>query len=210
MPDWTWIYLVRHGETDWNREMRLQGHSDTPLNLLGREQAACLTGRLRSLLPAALYSSDLCRSTETARIALFADRAGLDDGCCRITPALRERHFGEWEGLTRQEIEERSPDLYRRWIAREPGFCYPGAESHQQLRARVAAILERLVQEHGGERVILFSHGGAILSAIGYALGTSADTRLPITLANASLSAICHAEGRWSLAFVNDTCHAQR
>src|SRR6185369_6866034 len=102
----TTILLARHGETDWNVERRVQGHSDTPLNDRGRQQACALAEELAGESIDAVYSSDLLRAHETARIV--AEQRGL--GVTSIRD-LRERHFGTWEGLTDEEIFERYPDV---------------------------------------------------------------------------------------------------
>src|SRR5919109_4497125 len=103
----TRIILARHGETDWNRERRWQGHSDRPLNGTGRAQAQALADELAGQPIAAVYSSDLLRAHETARIV--ADRLGLD---VVTVPGLRERRFGSWEGLQDVEVERRFPGVH--------------------------------------------------------------------------------------------------
>src|SRR5437762_5332003 len=107
----TTLLLVRHGETDWNRDGRWQGGSDTSLNDVGREQARALADQLDGDI-AAVYSSDLARARETAEIV-----AAKLDLAVQIDPRLRERGFGSWEGLTMTEIEERLADAQRRWLA---------------------------------------------------------------------------------------------
>src|SRR5438876_6792690 len=106
----TTLILARHGETDWNRDGRCQGHADPPLNERGREQALELAELLADEPIEAVYSSDLRRAHETARIV--ADRKGLD---VIVDPQLRERDVGHWSGLTAAEIEERFPDQIRLW-----------------------------------------------------------------------------------------------
>jgi broad specificity phosphatase PhoE len=215
MTEATWVYLVRHGATDWNGEYRIQGHTDIPLNDLGRRQAMALRKRLADLSPTTIYCSDLCRCTETARLALpnrFNPPGGASgsDGIgedLRLCEALRERCFGEWEGLNREEILDRYPGLYERWTSREPGFLSPGAESHEALRARMAAFLETAAEECRGGSALLFSHGGTILTAIGYALGAPVEPRLPISVENASVTALRRTAAGWQVGFVNDTSH---
>ena len=103
----TTILLVRHGETDWNRDRRVQGHTDVPLNETGREQARALAGELAGEPLAAVYSSDLSRALETATIV--AEPRSL---AVTTLPALREKHFGTWEGLTDAEVLTRFPDAH--------------------------------------------------------------------------------------------------
>jgi broad specificity phosphatase PhoE len=151
----TTLLLVRHGETDWNRDGRWQGGSDTQLNDLGREQARALAERLNGDI-AAVYSSDLARARETAEIV--AASLGLQ---VRLDPRLRERGFGAWEGLTSTEIEERFADAHRRWRAGE-GAGADDAEAFEEFSARVNDFLADVLRRHPGEEILVVSHGGSI------------------------------------------------
>jgi len=151
----TKLLLVRHGETDWNRDGRWQGGSDTRLNDLGREQARALAEQLDGEIDV-LYSSDLARARETAEIV--AARLGLE---VRLDPRLRERGFGSWEGLTTIEIEERFADAHRRWLAGE-GAGADDAEAFEDFSARVEDFLSDVLRLHPGEDVLVISHGGSI------------------------------------------------
>jgi broad specificity phosphatase PhoE len=150
----TTLLLVRHGETDWNRDGRWQGHSDTHLNDVGRRQAARLAAELDGV--DVVYSSDLARARETAEI--LAARLELP---IRIDPRLRERSFGTWEGKTRPEIEAVFAAAHARWLAGEgPGA--DDAEPFADFAARVHAFLREVVERHPGETVLIVSHGGSI------------------------------------------------
>ena len=151
----TTLLLARHGETDWNRELRIQGSSDTELNEAGRVQARALADELADVPLTAVYSSDLRRARETAEI-VAAGRT-LD---VRFDPDLRERSFGSWEGLTRAEVAERSPDIE-----------HHDGETDEQVRARVLAAVHRIVRAHPGEDVLVVSHGGALNALWHHALG---------------------------------------
>jgi len=151
----TTLLLVRHGETDWNRDGRWQGGSDTRLNDLGREQARALAEQLDGEIDV-LYSSDLARARETAEIV--AARLGLE---VRLDPRLRERGFGSWEGLTTIEVEERFADAHRRWLAGE-GAGADDAEAFEDFSARVGDFLSDVLRLHPGEDVLVISHGGSI------------------------------------------------
>lgn len=150
----TRILLARHGETDWNLVGRWQGHADPPLNDAGRRQAEALANELVGDGVAAVYSSDLRRASETAR--LVAGRLGLpvveDAG-------LREIDVGSWSGLTRDEVQERYPEGFARWLAGEIGH---DGETREQLTARVVGAVERIAGRHSGETVLVVTHGGAI------------------------------------------------
>jgi broad specificity phosphatase PhoE len=149
----TVFLLVRHGETDWNAEGRLQGHTDTPLNDLGRRQARELAEELAGEAVDAVYSSDLSRAKETAEI--LAERSGLP---VTLDPGLREKDWGTWEGLTSAERD-------RVELAGET------TEAH---RARVLASLRSIHARHPAGRVLVVTHGGSVrrvqASALGMAL----------------------------------------
>src|SRR4051812_14816487 len=151
----TEILLARHGETDWNREGRFQGWADPPLNALGREQAAALARTLAAERIDAVYSSDLARARETAEIVAAPHGARV-----AVDPALREIDVGSWSGLTLTEIEER----------------FPGAEHHdgeprEAHQARIVAAVDRIVQAHPGDRILIVSHGGSLRALRRHCLG---------------------------------------
>jgi len=167
----TTILMARHGETDWNRESRFQGHADTQLNESGREQAQELADRLARERITVVYASPLARALETAEIV--ADRLGLD---VETVEGLREVDVGSWSGLTRAEIEERFPEGFRRWIEFDHGW--DGGESYEELGVRVLAALRKLAARHPGERVLVVSHGGPMRAALASSSSSSyADAR---------------------------------
>ena len=135
------LLLVRHGETDWNAEGRLQGHTDRPLNEYGRTQARKLADELAGDGVAAIYASDLARARETAEI--LGSRLGLP---VAVDPGLREKDWGSWEGLTADE--RLSVELV--------------GETTEAHRERVLAALRRIVDRHAGERVVVVTHGGSL------------------------------------------------
>jgi len=150
----TTLLLVRHGETDWNRDGRWQGHSDTHLNDAGRDQARRVAGELGDI--DVVYSSDLARARETAEIV--AEVLGLP---VRLDARLRERAFGVWEGLTAAEIEAAFADAHARWLARE-GAGADDAEPFEAFGARVTSFLADILERHPGETVLVVAHGGSI------------------------------------------------
>jgi broad specificity phosphatase PhoE len=149
----TTILLVRHGETDWNRERRVQGHSDTPLNVTGRAQAQRLAEDLAGEHIDAVYSSDLARAYETARIV--ADARGLDVTALRD---FRERHIGTWEGMTDDEVLQRFPHA--------TSGPWGDAETVDEMADRVYGALQRIADSHPGGRVLVVSHGGPLRSVL--------------------------------------------
>jgi broad specificity phosphatase PhoE len=162
------ILLVRHGETDWNRERRWQGHADRPLNETGRAQARALAEELVSDPPEAIYSSDLSRARETAEIA--GARLGLP---VEVDPRLREVDVGEWSGLTMAEIETRYPEAIRRRL--DGGTGWEQGETYEQMAERVVAALHEIAARHAG-RILVVTHGGA-MRAVWTASGGAPDER---------------------------------
>lgn len=160
----TKIVLVRHGETDWNRENRFQGHADTELNEAGREQARMLALELAGETFRAAYSSPLLRAHETASILA----ASLD---LEVESAdeLMEVDVGSWSGLTRTDIEARFPDGFNRWL--EYGHGWDDGESYDELGARVVSGLLRIAARHPDGNVLAVTHGGPIRSALAAAEG---------------------------------------
>ena len=169
----TTIYLARHGETDWNRLGRWQGHTDVPLNAAGREQAQALAERLRDTGVRRLYTSDLGRAHETARIVAAA--LGLDAPV--IEPGLRERGFGCFEGLTGEECAARFPDEWIRY-RRDPRDRPPGAERQEAVVERMVATMIRIggaLERDGLEpasSALAISHGGALRAFVASITGT--------------------------------------
>jgi probable phosphoglycerate mutase len=160
------FYLVRHGETDWNAQARWQGHTDIPLNALGRAQAIGVAELLRPFGPVAVVASDLSRAHETARIVA----AELSIWVAYLDPGLRERSFGCFEGLTREDCERIHPRAWRKWVAdRHPP---PGAETHEALRARVVDAMRRAAEELREEGpAVVVTHGGALRAIVEAATG---------------------------------------
>ena len=142
----TTLILVRHGETDWNRDGIWQGHGDPPLNDLGRRQAAELAERLADVEIDALYSSDLRRAYETAEIVGAAK--GLE---ITAEPDLREMDVGSWSGLTREEIATRFPGMERH-----------DGEAREAFDARAVGVLHRIAGAHEGQQVLVVTHGGVV------------------------------------------------
>lgn len=178
----TRILLARHGETDWNRIGRWQGHADPPLNETGRRQAAVLAEQLRGDSVAAVYSSDLRRASETAHIV--AGRLGLS---VVEDPALREIDVGSWSGLTRAQVAARFPEGFARWQAGEIGH---DGETREELTERVVAAVERIGGTHEGATVLVVTHGGAIRALRRHAAGDPGDA-----LENAATVALALVDG---------------
>ena len=198
----TLICLVRHGETAWNVEKRLQGHLDIPLNDNGRAQAAALALGLSDMSFAAVYSSDLQRARSTAEAA-----AAMEGVPVQVTAELRERHCGIFQGLTQKEIAERHPEEYRRYHDRDVDFVIPEGESLTGLAKRITATFNRIAGDHVGQSILIVSHGGVLdiihRLATGKALGAPRDFHI----SNAALNWLEVIDGKWTLLKWDDTDH---
>ena len=149
------LLLLRHGQSTWNAEGRWQGWADPPLSADGEAQAALTAERLAGFGLTAVVSSDLLRARRTA--AIIAERLGVD--VLDVEPDLRERNIGDWSGLTTTEIEQGWPGALASWRAgalERP----PNGETHEEIVARVMAVLERLAEQDGA--VLVVTHGGVI------------------------------------------------
>ena len=153
----TRICIVRHGETDWNVEKRIQGHTDIHLNATGRAQALAMAYNAGHHHFSAIYSSDLSRATETARA--IAEREGLE---VRRLPQLRERHYGIFQGITAAEGAALYPAAYAHYSARDPGYDFETGESMLAFAARVAEGIDWMIRHHTDETLCAVCHGGVL------------------------------------------------
>ncbi len=153
----TELILIRHGETDWNRELRFQGHIDVPLNDMGHEQARRLGLRLAAETVQHLVSSDLMRAQQTAAPA--ARQLGLD---VVTSAALREQHFGLVEGLRAEEIQRLHPRAWEQWLEFREDHAMPEGETARAFHARIVGALGSIASAHAGQRVLVVTHGGVL------------------------------------------------
>jgi broad specificity phosphatase PhoE len=160
----TTVVLVRHGETDWNRERRFQGHADVPLNDAGVAQAHELAERLDGERFAAVYTSPLVRAAQTA--AIVAARQGLAP---QEDAALKEVDLGSWTGLTVSEVEARFPEGFALWAERR-ATGWEGGETYDELAARVVPGVQVLADRHRGGKVLVVTHGGPMRALLASAL----------------------------------------
>ena len=200
----TRILAIRHGETAWNVDTRIQGHLDIPLNDTGLQQARWLAQALaeRDELHA-IYASDLSRAHVTAQT--IADAAGL---AVSTHPGLRERSFGDFQGRTFAEIEAELPEHAQHWRKRTPEWAPPGAgESLIALRERVLATVNELASRHVGEQIVLVAHGGVM--DVLYRAATRLDLQAPRTwlLPNTAVNRLLWTPQGLSLVGWADTSH---
>jgi probable phosphoglycerate mutase len=153
----TRLCLVRHGETAWNAEHRVQGQLDAPLNGVGLAQAQAVARALAGEAFAAVYSSDLQRARVTAEAT-----ARPRGQAVREDPALRERHYGIFQSLTYAEVKQRYPEDYDRFERREPEYDFRTGESLRDFSARSIAVIRKIAEENRGASVLVFTHGGVL------------------------------------------------
>lgn len=153
----TELILVRHGETDWNRELRFQGHVDVALNAIGHEQARRLAVYLAGEPAQHLYASDLLRAQQTAQPVARQLRLS-----CVSEPLLREQSFGSVDGLRVAEIKERHPQAWQQWLRFEEDCCMPGGETTREFHGRVMDAVRRIAANHRGVTVLVITHGGVL------------------------------------------------
>jgi probable phosphoglycerate mutase len=199
----TRIIAVRHGETSWNVDSRIQGQKDIELNETGRWQASRVGQALKGEKISAVYSSDLGRAHETAKP--IADAVGIP-----VIPneGLRERSFGIFEGKTFDEIRETWPDHAQNWRKRLPEWAPPeGGESLLQLRQRVTQTMKDLAARHPGEQIVVVAHGG-VLDAL-YRIATGQEVNSPRTwqLPNGAINRLLWTPQGFTLVGWSDTQH---
>ncbi|MDX6475997.1 MAG: 2,3-bisphosphoglycerate-dependent phosphoglycerate mutase [Gaiellaceae bacterium] len=192
----TTILLARHGETDWNNEQRWQGHADQPLNEAGREQARLHADALAQREIDAIYSSDLLRAHETARIV--GDRLELP---VEVDAGLREVDVGDWAGREVGELEREDPEGFRRWQDGLKGWN--GGESYEEMGERVVETVLRIAQRHPGRTLLVVTHGGSIRACRATAAGLDyAASRVSAigSMANCEVAELRVADGRLAAA----------
>jgi len=198
----TTLIVIRHGETEWNRERRMQGTTDTRLSDLGRAQAQALGRRLESRGFTALYSSDLSRARDTAlAIAERTGRSVLTD------PRLQERRFGIFEGLLAAEIKARYPEEHARFASRDPDYEVPGGESASAFTARCLGCLSEIAGRHPGTEVVVVTHGLVLDSLYRAAHGLGHGEPRPVPLINASINLFGYGASAWRMVLWGDVSH---
>ena len=191
------LILVRHGESEGNALGVFQGWKDYPLSELGRLQAAAAAERLSEAGASALYSSDLSRAHETGEIV--AAKAGLT---LEPRTALRERGFGEGEGLSWAQIRERFGAEVRIGEG-----SIPGEEPVEIFRKRISEEFDLLMESHRDDIAICTSHGGTISGIVAHVLGLPPEGRARVRIANCSLTVVEFERGRAVITSLSDTCH---
>ncbi|MCC8394014.1 histidine phosphatase family protein [Paraburkholderia sp. MMS20-SJTR3] len=203
----TQILFIRHGETDWNRIKRIQGHIDIPLATTGIEQAQRLARRIAGEVRQgarldAIYSSDLLRAQQTAQP--IGDALGLP---LQLRENLRERSYGAFQGHDSDEIALRFPDEYAQWQTRDPGFAPPEGESQRVFYHRIVHAIEPLIAAHPGGRIACVAHGGVLDCVRRFACGLPLDAPRDYQLLNTSVNVVDFDKGRATIVSWADVAH---
>ena len=196
------LLIVRHGETVWNSEGRIQGNTDVGLSEKGAEQARSLGERLAGLPIDVAYSSDLKRSSETARIAL-----GERDIVLNETSRLREYHKGAFEGMTLLEIKAQFPEEYPKYLEKDLGYAPMGGETTRDVSKRMTKFFNEIRSNHLNETVLVVSHGGVLRAAMVWLLGMPLEGNWSFVFGNCGLTMIDTFEDNSVLRLFNDTSH---
>jgi len=198
----TRLIAVRHGETAWNVEARLQGQLDIPLNERGHEQARRTAHWLAEDAPEVVVSSDLARAQATAHAIASFNRIPLE-----LEAGLRERSFGSFQGMTHLEVNERWPEQSKRWKSRDPEFAPGDGESLSVFYARCVEATLRIAERHAGRTVVLVAHGGVMDCLYRAASRVPLDAPRIWQLDNAAINRLLHTSSGLMLVGWNDTSH---
>jgi len=198
----TSIYLVRHGQTAWNKEEIFRGRTDVPLDETGLKQAELVGEYFREIKIHAIYSSTLSRAWETARkIAQFNDLK------VQPLPGIIDMSFGKWEGRPHQEIREKDSKTYRQWVEKPHLVRLPGGESLDDVRVRAMAALEEVIRKHPEKTLVLVSHRVICKVLICAILSLDNSHFWQITQDTTAINMIQYRKGKYILSLMNETCH---
>lgn len=200
----TRICLVRHGETEWNAERRIQGQIDIGLNATGLRQAEAAGKWLRGALIEALYSSDLKRAWATAQA--IGRAIGLAP---TAEPTLRERRYGVFEGLTYDEARQKYPAGYAAFEGRNAAYDFENGESLVAMFERVTGRLQKIAADHPEQNVVVVVHGGVLDIVNRFVRGNSLETPRDFLIPNAGINWVAFAAGRWTVESWGETAHLE-
>ena len=198
------LCIVRHGETAWNAEGRVQGQLDVPLNEVGHAQAQAVALALRGERFSTIYSSDLQRVTQTAEPT--ARMLGLP---VRLDSRLRERHYGMFQTLKYADVKERHPEDYARFKAKDPDYDFRTGESLRTFHARSVECLADLAARHPGESILLFTHGGVLEMARRFATQASLTTVREFEIPNCGINRMSISGNEWSVLGWAECAHLE-
>ncbi len=198
----TSIYLVRHGQTAWNKEEIFRGRTDIPLDETGLKQAELVGEYFKGMEIHGIYSSTLSRAWETAqKIAKFHNVA------VQPLPGIIDMSFGTWEGRPHQEIREKDSKTYRQWVEEPHLVKLPGGESLDDVGVRAMTALEEVMRNHPGKTLVLVSHRVICKVLICAILGLDNSHFWQISQDTTAINLIHHRNGKYILSLMNETCH---
>ena len=200
----TRVIAVRHGQTEWNVQARIQGQGDSDLTEEGKAQARSIAERLAREPFDVLVSSDLGRAAQTAQ--------AIADRCAKplvLDARLRERHFGVGEGMTYEEVDRAYPGAFARIRNVDPDFVIPGGESRRQFHERVRTAFDSLAEAHAGKTIVIVTHGGVLATFFRHVHGIALDVAHPIAIMNASYNMLAYDAGTWSVVTWSDSAHLE-
>jgi len=203
-PPLTRLCIVRHGETAWNAEHRVQGQLDVPLNAIGLAQALAAAKVLSRESYDVIYSSDLQRARQTA-----APTAGALGREVRLEKGLRERHYGIFERKTYAEVKVAHAAEYARFAARDPQFDFVSGESLNDFSRRSLAVLTRIAADHAGQHVLVFTHGGVLDELYRHVNGLPVRVARDFGIPNAGLNRVEFELSRWRIRAWADVAHLE-
>ncbi|WP_058485435.1 histidine phosphatase family protein [Defluviitalea phaphyphila] len=197
------LYLIRHGETEWNLKHKYQGSTDVPLNDIGKKQALAIANRMEKYEIDAIYSSDLSRAYETANCIGNIKKLKV-----KVLPQLREINFGEWEGYTSSELKKIYGEEYKKFLLEPHKYTFPGEGSLKAVQMRLKEAIKIITSEHSSGNFIIVSHGAALKILIMTLLNIDLSLYRKFWLGNVSLSIIEKKDNDdWILSLLNDTSH---
>lgn len=200
----TELILARHGETEWNSQKILQGHLDSPLTATGVRQAHVLGKRLARIRPDHLYSSDLGRAHETAKIiATYCQKP------IQLEQRFREKHLGIFQGHAWDTIKQKFPQEYRQFSKGDPDYAVPKGESYHQFVQRIVTALEQIICRHPGETVLIVTHGGIVSALFRHILAIPLSEPRRYRLKNTSINRIIVEDDEWFIDTFGDTSHLE-
>ncbi len=198
----TRIYLIRHGQSEWNKSNKIQGQHDTKLTELGKNQAMLLGNSLINENIDIIYTSDLTRAYDTAEII-----SNIINKPLIASNLIREINFGVWEGLTSNEVKENYKDEYNIWLKEPDKLNIQGLERLEDLQKRAMTFMNRIVQENSNKNIAIVSHGAILKTIILGLLDIEISHYKNISLSNVSLSIIEYRDFNKVLKLLNDTSH---
>jgi broad specificity phosphatase PhoE len=196
------LYLIRHAETGYNREGRVQGHTESSLSRLGIEQARRIRKRLHYVHFVAAYSSPSQRTMHTARLALNGLTVAPREG-------LREIRLGEWEGQKADDLRKQYPVQVRQWFHSPRAVRIPGAETVGQFRRRVVSEMNRIRKQHPEGEIAVVTHGGVICVYLTSLLGMSLDDLWSFKIRNGSVTRVLFPQGKARIDLLGDIHHLE-